>query len=268
MMTKQTLLALAATVALAACGGGGSGGGGSAPAVPAPPPPANTSLAYYLPLAPGNVWTFDTGGSFRDLGSGTLLCGGCAIQGVTIEAVAIVSPSGTQTGIFYYAKGVYPSGTLAGRNITYLTGISNDGGNTILLTAYSLDGRIPGLGAIDDSPTPGEYFSFVSGAYNASATAAINSVGGAQSYQNTTIANVALTTLSSPAITPINFGFAQGVGFTSLSYQGQTTKLTSFSVSLSSRDRGRLPQSVRAIAGTNAATGAAIDSVVRGFLTK
>jgi hypothetical protein len=187
---------------------------------------------------------------------------------VTIEAIGIFSPSGQQSAIFYYAKGVYPFGTLAGRNVTYLTGLSNDGGDTILLTAYSLDGRVPGLGAIDDNPTPGEYFSFVSiAAYNASATASIDSVGGTQPYQSTTLNNVALTTLSSPAITPINFGFAQGVGFTSISYQGQTTKLTSFAVNRSSHDARRAPRSLHpAVASGEAAAGAAIDSAVRGLL--
>jgi hypothetical protein len=163
---------------------------------------------------------------------------------------------------------VYPFGTLAGRNVTYLTDISTDGGNTILLTTYSLDGRVPGLGAIDDNPTPGEYFSFVSvAAYNAGATAAIDSVGGTQAYQSTTIDNVALTTLSSPAITPINFGFAQGVGFTSIPYQGQTTKLTSLSVSRASHDVRRAPRSLRpAIVSGAHDVGTALDAAVHGLL--
>ena len=263
MKALQTLFIAVVAVSLAACGGGG--GGGSRSTVPATVPPANTSLPYYVPLAAGNVWTFDNGGSFRDLGAGTLVCGGCAIQGTTIEAIGLVNASGTQSGIFYYAKGVYPYGVLAGRNITYLTGVSSDGGTTIQLAAYSFDGRIPGLGAIDDTPTPGEYFSFASGAYNGSATATIDSVGGTQPYQNTTLTNVALTTLSSPAITPINFGFAQGVGFSSVSVQGATTKLTSFAVSRSSRAAVRAAQSFRAAASTPSQTRIAVDAIVRGF---
>lgn len=249
-------IAVLCAIMLAACGGGSSGGGS---VTPAGPQRANTSLSYYLPEAAGNSWTFSSGGSIRDLGSGSLNCGGCPIQGVAIESLGLYSPSGTSSGIFYYTKGTYPIAPLAGHSVTYLTGVSNDGGQTILLTAYSLDGTIPGLGAIDDRPQANETFFINSNSYGGSASATINSVGGTQPYGSAFIDSIAATTLSAPAAgVTIGFSFAQGVGFSSVSYQGQTITLTSFNVNTSSAHA--VAREVKALHTLNASS--ASDSVV------
>ncbi|GAC1426997.1 MAG: hypothetical protein NVSMB64_33130 [Candidatus Velthaea sp.] len=238
------------TIALAACGGGSSGGGASssAPVVPAGPTVANTSASQYLPESQGNVWTFSSGGSIRDLGAGNLVCS-CAISGVPLENFGFYSPSGSLSGIFYFTKGVYPNGVLSGRFITYLTGVSNDGGATILLSAYSLDGSITGIGSIDDNPTAGEMFTFTPGlAFQPSDISTITSIGGTQLYgSNQIITSIAQDTLQSGTAN-FGFGYARGVGFVNISAQGQTMMISSFSINATTAHAsGRNVEGTRAV---------------------
>jgi hypothetical protein len=230
-----TCAGFALFVPLAACGGGGGSSPVTTPVTPPTTPPstvANTSATQYLPLGAGNTWTYTSGGSMRDLGSISLPCSGCAIQGIAIESIGVYSPAGTQAGIFYYSKGSYPSGTYAGHAVTYFNGLSKDGGITVLTLEYSLDGKVPGVVVMDDAPTVGESFSFAAGAGSAifPATSNITSIGGTQALgANTTINNVAQDLLSQSTST-FGFGFARGVGFASITTGGTTLNLSSFSI--------------------------------------
>ncbi len=224
--------AFALFVPLTACGGGG--GGSSPVSTPTAPPNtvANTSATQYLPLTAGNTWTYTSGGTMRDLGSISLSCNGCAIQGIKTEGIGLYSPAGVQSGIFYYSKGSYPSGTYAGHAVTYFTGLSQDGGNTVLTLEYSLDGKVPGVVVIDDAPTAGESFGFAAGAGSSAypATSNITSVGGTQTLgANTTINNVAQEVLTQ-STSSFGFGFARGVGFANLTISGTLLNISSFSV--------------------------------------
>ena len=203
-----------------ACGGGG----GSSPGVPAVPPAANTSLPYYLPLAAGNTWTFSTGGRFVDVGSGTLQCT-CAYNGGKIEGHDLISSAGSYGGTFEYAKAAGVAGS--GATVTYLVGISTDHGQTIQLlgSVATTKGVVPGLGVMDDAPSASETFSDASGD-----TSTIGSVNQTVTYGGATYTQVATDTISGTNVSSIVFGFARGVGYTSVSYQGQSATLASYSV--------------------------------------
>ena len=222
----QVLMVSTSISLLSACGGGGgSSPSPNLPPAPTPPPPANTSLPYFLPLSPGNTWTFSSGGKIVDTGTGTLACN-CAYSGGKIESHDLLTPSGTYGGTFYYAKksGLQGSGSL----ITYLVGISTDHGQTIQLAGSATTnsgGVIPGLGIMDDSPSASETFTDQVGD-----TSTITTVNQTVTYNGSTYTQNATDSISGAGFSSIVFVFARGVGYTSFSYQGQTTTLRSFSV--------------------------------------
>lgn len=217
---KRFSFAIPALLLVTACGGGG----GSSPGAPAAPPAANTSLPYYLPLASGNTWTFSTGGRFVDVGSGTLQCT-CASNGGKIEGHDLISTTDSYGGTFEYAKAAGIAGS--GASVTYLVGISMDHGQTIQLagSAATNKGILPGLGEMDDSPSASETFSDAGGD-----TSTIGSVNQTVTYGGATYAQVATDTISGTNVSSIVFGFARGVGYASVSYQGQSAILSSYSV--------------------------------------
>ncbi|MDQ2818528.1 MAG: hypothetical protein M3T49_10045 [Candidatus Eremiobacteraeota bacterium] len=210
-------------IAAAACGGGG---GGSSPG----PPPisyANTALPYYLPLAAGNQWKFANGGVIDDTGPSVLSCNGCAYDGGALEDLDVINPSGAYALTFYFAK-ASPFGT----NDTFLVAFSSDHGSTITLIGPFVSGNVqvvPGIGVISDTPQVNQSWS------DNGLTSVIQSVGGTQSYgSNQQIKNIAVDTITgvnNGQTQTITWGFAQGVGFTSINFNGQSALLTSFSVS-------------------------------------
>ena len=224
---RQATLSYALVLSLAACGGGG---GGSTP--PPGPSIANTAAPQYLPLSAGNTWTFSGGGSLRDTGSVSLQCGGCKIQGTRAEIIGLYSASGTLTGTLYIEKGVYTTGTYAGHAMTYFTGISNDGGLTVIVGDYSLDGKITGDVVMDDTPSAGEVTSFApgTGVTTNPAVSTITSVGGTEPFGTNQIVNSIATSTLASGSTTLGFGFARGVGFTSISTSGSTLTVSSFSI--------------------------------------
>ena len=239
MKRSSIVLLFGLAIAEAACGGGGSGGGYGGGGLPPAPPTisyANTSLPFYLPLATGNTWLFASGGSINDSGSATLSCA-CAYNGGAIESLDLFTPTSTYSGTLYFAKG-----TPFGQSDTFLVGVSQDHGTTITLVGSSTQGTqvVPGIGVMDDAPQVNELWSEGGG------TSVIQSVGGTQPYGSEQIKNIAvdaITGISNGVIQTLTWGFAQGVGFTSIDLNGQSTTLTSFSVSMTSHsvDRRVLP---------------------------
>lgn len=250
------LFAIPALLFVAACGGGG--GGSSTPPVP---PVANTSLTNYLPLATGNTWTFASGGRIVDVGSSSLQCS-CAYNGGRIEGHDLTSQSGAYGGTFLYAKAAGVEGS--GAPITYLVGISQDHGQTIQLAGSTSTnkGVIPGLGVMDDNPSVSETFMDTVGD-----TSTIGSVNQSVTYGGATYDNDATDTISGSGFSSIVFGFARGVGYTNVSYQGQSTTLASFSVNKQSSyvARHAMPRTTYAIGGLADTT---IPTIVRAFVSR
>ena len=262
LMRRSTLLCIF-LISLTACGGGG---GGSAP--PPGPTIANTSASQYLPLSAGNTWTFSAGGSLRDVGSVSLSCGGCKIQGTRAEQIGLYSATGTLTGTLYIEKGVYTTGAYAGHAMTYFTGISQDGGLTVIVGDYSLDGKITGDVVMDDTPTAGEVTTFApgTGVVSNPAVSTIASVGGTEPFGNNQIVNSIATSTLASGTTTLGFGFARGVGFTSVSTSGSTLTVSSFSInaataySAARQSMAVVPSSVRQ--GTAAEVQSALASAI------
>jgi len=232
---RQSTLSFVLLLSLTACGGGGGGGSSTVGSGYVPPPGptiANTSAPQYLPLSAGNTWTFSIGGSLRDLGSVSLSCGGCKIQGSRAEQIGLYSGSGTVTGILYMEKGVYTTGAYAGHAMTYFTGISQDGGASVIVGDYSLDGKITGDVVMDDTPISGETTSFApgTGVVPNPAVSTITSVGGTEPFANNTVINSIATSTITSGTSTIGWGFARGVGFTSLSATGSLLTVSSFSI--------------------------------------
>ncbi len=234
-----------AVVALTACGGGGGGGGGGV--VPPQQTVVNTSSPYYLPFKAGNRWVFSTNGSITDAGAFTTNCAGCAIQGLPTEGMDIFDTTGAYSTTFFFAK--TNSAQTSGR-IDTLIGTSTDHGATVSLIS---DG--PGHYGIpvnDSAAFIGETWS------NGGGTSTITGVNGTQPYgSNGIIQSVNTDHLTGPGL-DVQFGFARGVGFTSLTAGGQTATLTSFSIdAANSLSIGRSPASRPAnVTGTISAAAA------------
>ena len=234
---RQSTLSFVLLLSLTACGGGGGGGSSTVGSGYVPPPGptiANTSAPQYLPMSAGNLWTFSNNSSIRDLGSVSLKCGSCAIQGTKVEQIALYSATPALIAIFYMEKGVYPTGPYAGHTMTYFTGISQDGGATVTVGDYSLDGKITGDVVMDDTPAAGEVTTFAPGTGStlSPAVSTITSVGGTEPFANNTVINsIAADTLASGS-TILGWGFARGVGFTSLSTNSSTLAMSAFSINV------------------------------------
>jgi hypothetical protein len=229
---------LLAVVALAACGGGGGGGGGTG----GPPPVqiANTSSPFFLPSKAGNRWVFSSGGSFNDVGRFTVSCT-CAINGLPNEGMDIRDPSGTYSSTFYFAKttSTQTSGTLD----TFIA-LSSDHGATV---QFITDGNGNyGLPVNDSAAFVGEHWT------NSGETSTETAVNGTQPYNAQIIQNVNTDQFSGPQLN-LTWGFARGVGFTSLSMSGQTVTLSSFTIDVAgSQSVGR--SSLRTLRATGTAT--------------
>ncbi|HEY0799133.1 MAG TPA: hypothetical protein VGD50_08280, partial [Candidatus Baltobacteraceae bacterium] len=178
-----------------------------------------TASAYYLPLNMGNTWTFTTGASFVDEGTVPLTCA-CPENGAIVEQVALLDPGSSSPGGYFYFAKYTPSGHAS--LLTTLIGIQPAGQNmTITSTVQTPDG----LPIMDDSPAKGESWSDGLGDLST-----IDAVGGTTTITgNQQLINVASDTITGSA-TPLNWRFAKGVGFASISYGGQTTSLSSFTI--------------------------------------
>jgi hypothetical protein len=238
-------------LALAGCGGGGGGGTGGGGGGGAPPAPvyANTASQFYLPLHNGNSWTFNSGGSIRDTGP-TLVSCNCTINGTTVEALNLVEPDGaTVSGTLYFAKAQSSHSSV----LSVLVGLANPGEPMEIVT----DGVTYGIPIMDDAAVQGESWTL------AGETSTITSVGATQSYPGgETIRSVNSDTLSDTSGT-ISFGFAQGVGFTSLIDSGETITLTAFSIDVADSQSLRPLRTVRASGTARAST---VGAVLRTLL--
>ena len=88
---------------------------------------------------------------------------------------------------------------------------------------------IPGLGIMDDSPSSSETFSDGSGD-----TSTLSNVGQTVVYGRARYIDNATDTASAAGTLSVVFQLSRGIGYTSISYNGQTTTLSSFTVSSSS----------------------------------
>ena len=223
---------------LAACGGGGGGG------TPVPPPQvfANTSLAFYLPLATGNTWTFASGGKIVDAGPSTFVCA-CSYNGQRVDRLDLIDPTGAYSSSFLFSKFFDTSN--GGILTTVLVGTSPDHGTTRSLFGTAANTGIP---VMNDAPVQGKSYT------NSGITATITSAGQTQGLPDGRfVNNVATGTLTQSGAQPIVFGFAQGVGFTSVAVGSQSTNLASFTVDLTnSKSVARDSQSARGSATKNA----------------
>ncbi|HKU67359.1 MAG TPA: hypothetical protein VJP85_06275 [Candidatus Baltobacteraceae bacterium] len=218
---KRLCCIFTACIALAGCGGGGG-----TPSTPAPtaPPIANTSLPYYLPMSSGNTWTFASGGKLVDMGPMQIACA-CPANGSMMERIGLYSPGAQTLGAsFFFAKHT-PSGAT---QITSLIGDENDA-NTNNITLMS-DTAFPyGIPVMDDSPALNE--SWNDGAGDAST---ITAVGGTMMLPDSSeIIDVATDRITGN-FSAITWGFAKGVGFTSIGVGTQSTALASFTISTAS----------------------------------
>ncbi len=237
----SAFIAAASSLLLAACGGGGGGN------TPVPPPPqvfANTSLSFYLPLATGNTWTFATGGKIVDSVSHTISCA-CLYNGRRSDSLDLIDPSGTYGSSFIFTK--FFDGTNNGVLTTVLLGTSTDHGATV---SYFGSGANIGIPVMNDAPVQGKSYT------NSGITATITSVGQTQALPDGRfVRNVATGKLTQSGAQDITFGFAQGVGFTSVAVGTQTTNLASFSVDVTnSASVARGPQSERRSVATKTAS--------------
>ena len=237
----STFIAVASSFLLAACGGGG--GGGSTPVQPQQVF-ANTSLAFYLPLATGNTWTFATGGKIVDSGSHTISCA-CLYNGRRSDSLDLIDPTGTYGSSFIFTK--FFDGANNGVLTTVLLGTSNDHGATVSYFGTATNIGIP---VMNDSPIQGQSYT------NSGVTATITSVGQTQALPDGRfVRNVATGVLTQSGAQNFTFGFAQGVGFTSVAVGTQTTNLSSFSVDVTnSASVARGTQSERRSVATKTAS--------------
>ncbi len=214
--TASAFMAVACSLLLAACGGGGGGGG-----TPLPPPQvfANTSLPLYLPLATGNTWTFQSGGKIVDAGPSTFACA-CSFNGQRVDRLDLIDPTGAYSSSFLFSK--YFDTSNGGILTTVLVGTSPDHGTTRSFFGTPANTGIP---VMNDAPVQGKSYT------NSGITATITSVGQTQALPDGRfVNNVATGTLSQSGAQNIVFGFAQGVGFTSVAVGSQSTNLASFSI--------------------------------------
>jgi hypothetical protein len=230
-MRLRAIVAMVSVSALAACGGGSSGGGGGSVS-PGGTVFANTSSAFYMPVHPGNTWTFTSGGKMVDAAPGTLVCS-CTLNGTRYERIDLFDPTGAYGSSFLFTK--YADALNGSVLTTALVGTSTDRGATI--TPFS-SGRMP---VMNDAPVSGYVYQLNGG------TSTITSAGQVQTLSDgRSIRNVANDTVSAPGVQSISFGFAQGVGVTMVGVGMQTTPLASFSIdAVNSTSEARDTESAR-----------------------
>jgi hypothetical protein len=225
LLNKIAMFACA-SLAFAACSGG--------PGTPnTGPKTVNTNVPGYLPFGSGDNWTFSNGATITDAGSSTLSGCSCALDGVTtVERMDLAASGGGYTGSLIYTKGTWELAPYTGHALTYLVGISEDHGNTVMPFFFSTDLTIPGVPAIDDAPVAGESFTLPPVAETGTGTGSlsITTVGTNQSLGAGRIINVATTTLVADGQTT-NFSYAPGVGFTIVALAGGPMTLSAFSLS-------------------------------------
>ncbi len=216
------MIAAAALTALAisACGGGGGGGGGSV----IPPPTvvfANTSSPLYLPLTPGNSWTFSSGSKFVDVAKAVASCPSpCIFNGHRYDRIDLLDPSGAYSSSFLFTKFFDTSNNNVLTSV--LLGTSPDHGQTISFLGSNTN---PGIPIMNDSPTQGKTYS-ANGI-----TSQITAVGQTQPLPDgRTIQNIGIDLLTQSGAQNITFGLAQGVGLTSIAVGTQNATLTTFTI--------------------------------------
>lgn len=250
---------------LSACGGGG---GNSSPSIPVPgnannPPPAssptassaptasptiapsptapptatppptvvNSASLQYLPLSQGNVWYFDRG-SITDSGYWQLNCA-CAYNSGTMEELKVSNGEGYQ-GSIYVTKtdcqaGITQNCAWDSGGLTEIIGTSTVPASSSCVSCITItdDASYPaGYPFIYNTPTIGDTWK------DSSFTSTINDAGETQMLPNNQeVVMVATDFFTAPDLkSSIVWKFARGVGFTYISYNGQTAQLTSFYV--------------------------------------
>ena len=215
-----------------------------------PPPPvyANTALPFYLPLATGNTWIFASGGKIVDGSKRTISCT-CVYNGVRSDSLDLIDPSGAYGSSFIFTK-FYDQANNGALTIVLL-GTSTDHGATV---SYFGSGSNIGIPVMNDAPTQGKSYT------NAGITATITSVDQTQGLRDgRVIRSVATGALTQSGSSTIVFGFAQGVGFTSVAVGSQTTNLMSFTVDLvNSKSVARDAQSAQRSIATKSASPASL----------
>ncbi len=229
---------MACSLLFAACGGGSGGGGGTV----TPPVQvfANTAVPFYLPLATGNTWNFSTGSKVVDGGSRTLNCT-CTFNGRRIDHLDLIDPTGVYGSSFIVSK--YFDNANGGVLTSVLLGTSTDHGATVSLFG---DATHTGIPVMNDAPVQGQTYTNSA----ASLTSTISPVGQTQALPDGRfVRSVATDTLTSPGAQNIIFGFAQGVGFTSVGVGSQNSNIASFTVdTVNSASAARSAQSAQSFA--------------------
>lgn len=223
-------------------------------------PPA----APYLPLAPGNRWTFLNGAAFADVGAQTIACS-CPIAGRSVERIDAIGPSGIYLSSLYFGRGPWSPGGLQGRVMTYLVGSSADRGRTVVLTYQSTDGGVLGYPAIDDRPVAGETLTLLNHDGTTNEQTVVLSAGGRLATRNGDVQDVAAARLTARA-TSLVLAFARGVGFASMSYGGGNTALAAFAAATAPTSAPIAPggEPARAVNGDGLTAAArVIDAVIR-----
>ena len=216
-LKRFTYLALGIVLSLTACSGSSGGGifGGNTP----PPNIANTTNPYYLPLSPGNSWTFQNGVVINDVATGTFSCQ-CPGNNAPIEQLDAQDSSGTYIASLYFSRQ---------NNLTTLIGIATVQGGSISTTSTTT--YPDGIPVMDDNPTAGETWGPDEYGDTSTITAVGQTVTLGNGQQAVNVATDSLTVQGIPQAT-LTWQFAQGIGFVSLSSNtyGNTT-LNTFSVS-------------------------------------
>ena len=155
----------------------------------------------------------------NDVGPVTIT--GINLPNTVIEAMDIIAPSGVYDGTLYFDTFVSTTPGSIGQVTTDIVGSSTNHGVNVSVIYDSSGVGIPVMSA---NAFVGENFVLPS-----VETSTITAVGLVQSFgPNQAIRNVNTSTLS--GVLNISFNFGQGVGITSLSYNGQTALLTAFSI--------------------------------------
>ena len=207
-------------------------------------------MPFYLPLVPGNTWTFATGSKIIDGGTRTLSCT-CTFNGRRIDHLDLIDPSGVYGSSFIFSK--FFDNTNGGVLTSVLVGTSTDHGATISLFGDATNTGIP---VLNDAPVQGKtYTNSV-----ASITSTISPVGQTQPLPDGRfIRNVATDTLTSPGAQNIVFSLAQGVGFTAVGVGSQTTNVSSFTIdTVNSASAARSAESAQSIAAPKYVDGSSI----------
>ena len=181
---------------------------------------ANTTSAYYLPLEAGNTWSFNSGSKLNDIGQSHLTCTSCGLNNLPVEDINVIGTTGAYAGTFYFDK--VTSGQTGGV-LAELVGVSYNNGVLVTLVTNGLGTY--GIPVMDDRAFVGESWS-----YTGEESSTITAVGQTQVYAGPYVFIKNINMNAYTGALNVNWGFGQGVGFTSLAMNGSTVTLTSFSI--------------------------------------